>query len=64
MEPQSEIKIGKYIHVGGITLILGEGFCKRCQPQIHWYDTQLYIYVGEMCLIPMNERNELFNGVQ
>ena len=24
--------------LGEMTLILGEDFCKFCQPQIHWYD--------------------------
>ena len=41
-------------------LNLGEGFCKCCQPQIHWYD----INGGEMCFIPMNVHNELLNGVR
>ena len=35
VERQSEIKIAKMI--GEMTF--GEGFCKCCQPQIHWYDT-------------------------
>ena len=50
MEPQSKNK-----NIGEITF--GEGFCK-CQPEIHWYN------VGEMCFIPMNVHNELFNGVR
>ena len=32
-----------------LNCILGEGFCKCCQPQTHWNDN-----VGEMCFIPIN----------
>ena len=57
-ENQSEVKIAK--NIGEMTF--GGGFCKCCQPQIHWYD--ICINVGEMCFIPMNVSNELFNGVR
>ena len=59
MEPEIEknsIKIYVKLH-------LGEGFCKLCQPQIHWYDIHK-INVGEMCVIPMNVHHELFSGVR
>ena len=42
--------------------IWGRVFCKCCQPQTHWYD--IYTNAGEMCFIPMNVHNELFNGVR
>ena len=53
MEPHSEMKIAKMI---GLNITFGEFFFyfKCCQPQIHWYDIQVYTNIGELCVIPMN----------
>ena len=39
--------------------------CKYRQPhRYNIYVGMTYINVGELCFIPMNEHNELFNGVR
>ena len=57
MEPQSEIEIAKK-YIGEIW---GRVFVNVVSLR---YIGMIYINVGEMCFIPMNVHNELFNGVR
>ena len=58
MGPQSEIKIALFFKVNDIW---GRVFLKVV---ILKYTGMININVGEMCFIPMNVHNELFNGVR
>ena len=57
MEPQSKIKIANKSR-----FIFGGGFFVNVVSLR--YIGMLYIDVVEMCFIPMNVHNELFNGVR
>ena len=61
MEPQSEIKIAK--NIGEITEMTFGGRVFVNVVSLRYID-MIYINVGEMCFIPMNVHNELFNGVR
>ena len=58
VDPQSEIKIAK--NIGEMTFG-GRVFVNVVSLK---YIGMIYINEGEMCFIPMNVHNELFNGVR
>ena len=58
MEPQSEIKIAQ---IYTVKLHLAKGFCKCCQPQLHWYDMgncQIKLQIGDN-FVPASYRSNL-----
>ena len=59
MDPQSEIKVEQ--NIGEFNYIWLRVFVNVVSIK---YIGMMYINVGEMCFIPMNVHNELFNGVR